>query len=709
MNDWRTPRAGHYLRWRDVVWTIKVNVNGVLHLEDFETGETRRLPLADYQAGCFEGKVEMLESPTADIPEDRQALAEIAFNAMPQSMQRQVMRMRRYIEAYENPLRFYQTYLPTAPIEGRLAPDRMSAAKVEPFLKVVAGTFKLGEKASDNPDQPAAEVPPGFTTFAKWMRMWHRYRDWKLMAPRFDRRGSDDRSVIVGPVKKIVDTAIRQVWLTRARNTKTATCQAIEIGIKAYNDRHPNAPVAVSRRQVFRYIDQVVGKYETVVAREGKSRADSQFEPVLQGPEAKRIMEIVEVDHTRAKVEVTDDETGKNLGRPWITAAIDRRSRMVVGLHVHFEGSSIHAVMQCLRNLMAPKTFLKKLVPDIDYRHTACGIPERFLFDQGTDFDSDHVHEVCSEFTIVPFYTPGAHPEYKASIERFNGTMHGQVAFPLKGAMRRIADRRDDRDTWKNMPVMPFSDFVARLWHWVTMIYSKAFHTGLGGIPLEVWNECYEIKPPRPPWRKDKTDVLLMRTVRCEPTREGVAYNGLYWNGEVIKAIRSHPEHRRSQKILVRIDEGDLGLAYATNPVTGKFEKLDPVLTRYMPGKTMHQHNMAVLRLKKKQEGTHSELALMRAYKRHMDEARETHEKDSTKSKVRARLARDVNIGGTAPSGDDLGSLAPDSVTMAIPVGPVVETVDVVVEDVAAPDVATNPEPEAATPKARVSPPARKL
>ena len=703
MTDWRTPRPGHFLRWKEVVWTIKVNVNGFLHLEDCDTGETRRLRLADYQAGCFEGTVEMLEHPAMGLPDDRRALAEVSFAALPESMRTQVLRMRRYVEAYEDPEEFYRIHLPSLPPELRKAPSRMSAAKVTPFLGLVASTFTAGERVKVARDAPAGEVPPGFTTFAKWVRMWNRYRDWTLMAPRYDRRGSDERTIITGPLKRIVDRAIREVWLTRARNTKLAVCDSVEHRIGTYNTGHPDAPIAVSRRQLYRYIDETTNRHDTVKAREGSVRAGKLFDPVHQGPQARYVMETVEVDHTQAKMEVTDDDTGKSLGRPWITAALDRRSRMVVGLHIHFEGSTLNAVMQCLKNVVMPKTFTTKLVPDLDYTYACCGIPSKFFFDRGRDFDNEHVHGVGLGLDVRMMYAPGAHPEYKGGIERFMGTMHGQVAYPVKGAMRRIKDRRDEEPgAPRSSATMAFSDFCARVWHWVTMVYAKVFHKGLQDVPLDVWNESFLLRPPRPPLSKATMERLLMRTVRCEPTRQGVRHNGLLWNGEVVKRIRSHPGYRKGDGILVRIDDSDLGVAYATDPVTGRFELLEPVLRRYMSGTTMHQHEMTVRRLAKKEKGTHSELSLLQAKKRHIDEARETHLSESTTSKVRARLARDMNIGGAAPAGDGLGSLDPRSPTMAeaaVDVSPAIAPVGREVE----------PEPEPhLTPKRR-SGPARRV
>lgn len=647
MSDWRTPTAGNYMRWKGVVWTITLNLNGTLHLENFETGESAKLKLTDFHQGCYDEKIEMLEHPRLDLPDERRALAEVPFSALTPLSAAQVERMRRYIEAFQDPDAFYDEHKPDLPRERRHRPDRMSKAKVVPLLLDVASTFKPADKQ------------PGFTTFAGWMRMWCRYRDWKLMAPLYHLRGSSDRTVIVGPMKRIVDRAIKKVWMNRSQHTKEAVCEEVELVVKRYNERNPQKPIGVSRRQIYRYMADEIDQYEEAVARKGKVWADKRFKPQSRGPGADRIMQVVEVDHTQAKLEVTDDETGEILGRPWITVALCRRSRMVVGLHIHFEGQTVNAVMQCLRNAMMPKGFLKPLVPELDYDYPCCGVPESYFFDRGRDFDSDHVREVGLNFDIVIKHAPGDNPQLKGSIERLIGTMHGQTALVVKGAMPRVKDRESDRRPRKSEAVMTFSDFCARVWHWLTMVYAKEFHEGLGDVPLHVWNESYAVRAPRPPLSKEKTDKFLMRAVRCEPTAQGVRYLGLIWNGDVIKRIRSRPGHRRGQEILVRIDDNDLGRAFVMDPVTGELEPLDPVLDRYMPGTTMHQHELVMRKVNQKREGSHSERSLMEAKRRLREEALESLKAATTKSKTRARLARLLNVGGTAPAGDELGSLDP--------------------------------------------------
>jgi putative transposase len=89
--------------------------------------------------------------------------------------------------------------------------------------------------------------------------------------------------------------------------------------------------------------------------RLGDEAADRHFARIGEGPKVSNFLEVVEVDHTRADVEVLDDETGAKLGRPWKTIALDRATRIPVGIYVHFDGPCLTAVMRVLHDVMQTK------------------------------------------------------------------------------------------------------------------------------------------------------------------------------------------------------------------------------------------------------------------------------------------------------------------------------------------------------------------
>ena len=96
------------------------------------------------------------------------------------------------------------------------------------------------------------------------------------------------------------------------------------------------------------------------------------------------------------------------------------------------------------------------------------------------------------------------------------------------------------------------------------------------------------------------------------PSVKGVECEGLYWNGDVIKEICSHPgwntRKRRTKsafatedeqwqndplggKVKVKIDETDLSRAWVIHPVSRQAIALDPMQPTYMKGLSLYQQD----------------------------------------------------------------------------------------------------------------------
>jgi putative transposase len=115
-----------------------------------------------------------------------------------------------------------------------------------------------------------------------------------------------------------------------------------------------SAALAISRATM-RQIALGVDRYNVMRARFGRQTANNKRGARTAGVLTIRPLERVEIDHFLVDVHLIDEKTGANLGRPWLTAAVDHYSGMVVGYHLSFSSPSSASVLAALRHAILPK------------------------------------------------------------------------------------------------------------------------------------------------------------------------------------------------------------------------------------------------------------------------------------------------------------------------------------------------------------------
>jgi putative transposase len=67
-------------------------------------------------------------------------------------------------------------------------------------------------------------------------------------------------------------------------------------------------------------------------------------------------MDVLQIDHTQVDVIAVDEQKRLPIGRPWLTLAIDVRTRMVAGFHVSLWSPSTLSLSLVLSQAVLPKT-----------------------------------------------------------------------------------------------------------------------------------------------------------------------------------------------------------------------------------------------------------------------------------------------------------------------------------------------------------------
>lgn len=138
--------------------------------------------------------------------------------------------------------------------------------------------------------------------------------------------------------------------------------------------------------------------------------------------------QVWQVDHTQVDVLLVD-QSGRLLGRPWLTTVVDTYSRCVMGMHLGFDAPSAAVVCLSLRHAIMPKSYSASY--QLQQAWDAYGLPQHLYTDGGKDFQSTHLEQVATVLGI------GLHlrrrPADGGIVERPFGTFNSEFFSSLPG------------------------------------------------------------------------------------------------------------------------------------------------------------------------------------------------------------------------------------------------------------------------------------
>lgn len=272
---------------------------------------------------------------------------------------------------------------------------------------------------------------------------------------------------------------------------------------------------------------------DVIKRRRGSKVAKYLLKPMVGHIEASRPFECIQIDHTLADVILrSDDNYRVVLGRPWVTLAMDVRTRMVVGVYITFDPPSATSVAICMVNVLAPKEpFLEWL--GLEGTWPAFGRPELIYVDNGKDFHSKALQRGCEAIGADLQYRPVGSPHYGGLIERLIGTMMGRCRL-LPGCTQRDVRARGEYDA-EAKAVMTLSEFRAWFINEILTQYHPREHRALGHPPLTEWKAAVEEHgaPKKLPasWSLFEIFAAFLPGVRRRIQRYGIQWeNHYYWH-----------------------------------------------------------------------------------------------------------------------------------------------------------------------------------
>lgn len=192
------------------------------------------------------------------------------------------------------------------------------------------------------------------------------------------------------------------------------------------------------------------------------------------------VMQHVIVDHTRLDVHVVCPALQMVLGRPWLTLAIDVKSRAIVGHLITFHDPSGWSVSEILRRIVLPKRPPPAMASRYPVLAMLCGKPGCLILDNAVEFRSHTLEAAARDAGFSVRFCPIKQPTYRAIGERAIKTLNDQITRLLPGRALTLNDaRRWGYDAEAQAIVM--LDELEAIANQIVASYNVEPHDALGG------------------------------------------------------------------------------------------------------------------------------------------------------------------------------------------------------------------------------------
>jgi putative transposase len=222
-----------------------------------------------------------------------------------------------------------------------------------------------------------------------------------------------------------------------------------------------------------RYVDRQLCNAVKLYGREGREAYRRMYE--ISGRfEATHRNEIWQSDHHLCDILVLNTETGK-YERPWITLIIDDYSRCIMGFHISFEANSRTIAL----------AFHHALLSKVEAEWVQHGLPKMVYADNGKDYVSDHIRQVCMHFSITLKHHEPHLPRSKGKVERFFRTLEEQCIRYLDGYLGNSPKNRPN----EVKPTLTLEELRQHIITYIITRYHTQPHRSLQSTPLQRWAE----------------------------------------------------------------------------------------------------------------------------------------------------------------------------------------------------------------------------
>lgn len=569
---------GERFWFRNHEWEIRANVNGNVVAENLTYGREEEFPERDLVRALSSGELRFRGRGTqSDGAAD----------------QVQPFPVEVLEDAPEEDLQVLNTRLLV--VQRLLATERTTAA----YERALA---ELAEKEG---------IRVTLRTARRWIRAYlDAQRDPRALLPKSKNapRRTDPRLL------EMLHREIENYYLTRERPSARQLMRRVLHEAQEHNrvvDPQDAIPLPRTNREHDAFYRLVCREIETVPhlrriqERHGRRAAQAELAGLELAEKPTRILERVEIDHTRFDLMVVDPATRVTIGRPTLTLVIDVFSHYPLGFYLGWEPPSVLCVMYALRHAILPKDYVVERYPEVKNRWLAEGLPETIVVDNAWEHQSRALRTACEQLGIRLTFSPPRKPWYRGTVERTFRTINQLLLAHIPGRTFSNPRERGEYQPEKVAVISP--EALEKILHICLIdIYAQKWHRGAGGIPARIWEKSAG-EHPAPRWFGDISQLhaLLARTEERKILRSGIYYRNIQYNSLRLQSIR-HALLRHTADdnptVRFRFDPADLGHIWVLDPATNHYVEVPALNQAYARGLSLFKHEVILKQRRELQE-----------------------------------------------------------------------------------------------------------
>jgi putative transposase len=373
----------------------------------------------------------------------------------------------------------------------------------------------------------------------------------------------------------IVDEVIRDVYMATQKVKPSKLMPTIRARCKRAKVKPPHLNTIRNR------IEQI-GVSEKARAREGKPGRERYTPRPGQFPGADYPNAVWQIDHTPLDICIVDDIYRRNIGRVWITLAIDVYSRCVVGFYLSLDKPNATSVGMALVHAILPKEGWLA-AHGITANWPIWGKPVTVHADNDKTFRCDMVTRAAKANGINLEWRAVATPNWGGHIERLLGTLNEEI-HTLPGTTFSNPQKRGAYKPHEEAE-LSFSELESYVTMYLCGAYHTGPHSGIGSWPpirryeVGLLGDGVTIAAglPEPISNPERLRLDFLPCKEITVQKDGVRWDRLtYYDPVIDRWIRSvDPENsKKSRTFLCRRDPRDLSFTWFLDPDRDTYFKI---------------------------------------------------------------------------------------------------------------------------------------